>query len=209
MYCSRCGTWVPVGEAACARCGMERAAEHPADVARARDAYAAVEQARPAAPAVHYGGFWRRFAAWCVDGLVLFFPNAILRVVVGLPTPLSFRVLDDDLAGRAFAVTAIVTALYWVYCAGLESSRWQGSLGQLLFGLRVTDLRGGRISFGRATGRFFAHALSMLLCMTGYLFNLWNPRRQTLHDMVAGCLVVRAERVPDAAPGHANVAGEA
>ena len=194
MYCSRCGTWVPADEATCARCGMERGHEAPSAPAREAGPREPLVHARPVPPAtaaLRYAGFWRRFAASLVDGIVLFFPNAILRVLAGLPLPLSLHPLHDDQAGRSLAVTGIVTLIYWWYCARFESSRWQGTLGQQLLGLRITDVQGRRISFARATGRYFAQWLSMLLCGLGYLFNLWTSRRQTLHDMVAGCLCMR------------------
>jgi uncharacterized RDD family membrane protein YckC len=203
MYCSRCGTWVPAEEEACARCGMERGAETPSAPARE----ARMHEARTAAPApvaaaagLRYAGFWRRFAASFVDGLILFFPNAILRTLAGLPGPFSLHPLQDDQLGRALTMTATLTLIYWWYCARLESSHWQGTLGQQLLGLRVTDLAGRRISFARATGRYFAQWLSLLLCGLGYLFNLWTSRRQTLHDLVAGCVFVRPRETVAPAP---------
>lgn len=191
MYCSRCGTWVPAEAVACAACGLPRSEAPPA--APVREPAEALFVPPPAHRGVRYAGFWRRLAAMFVDGLVLFFPNAILRMLAGLPTPLSLHPLRDDLFGRALAVTATLTLIYWWYSARLESSRWQGTLGQQLLGLKVTDLHGRRISFLRATGRFFASSLSVLLCGFGYAFNLWTSRRQTLHDLVAGCVFVRPD----------------
>jgi uncharacterized RDD family membrane protein YckC len=199
MYCARCGTWVPAGEAACGRCGMEQVPQPPAP-ALAAEPLEGVTAAAVAAPAiVRYGGFWRRFASATVDGLILFFPDAILRVLAGLPSPLSLRALSEDQTGRSLGISLVMTLVWWWYCSRLESSRWQGTLGQQLLGMRVTDLSGRRISFLRATGRFFAQWLSVLLCGFGYLFNLWTSRRQTLHDLVAGCTLVRPEPVVHAA----------
>ncbi len=199
MYCSRCGTWVPAGAPVCPSCGTEQAGAPPSPPVRAVAAAAADVSPPAAAVAVRYGGFWRRFAAGCVDALVLFFPNAILRELSGLPSPLSLRPLPDDMLGRSLMMTAIMTLVTWWYCARLESSHWQGTLGQQLLGMRVTDLAGRRISFLRATARYFGQWLSLLLCGVGYLFNLWTSRRQTLHDIVAGCVIVR----PNAAALHA------
>lgn len=153
-------------------------------------AFAAPEyaHARAPEPALPYGGFWRRFVALILDATVLFFPQAILRVLLGLPV-FSY---DDEWGDRAaLTAEACGLALAVVYCATLEASGGQGSLGQQMMGLAVTDARGRRIGFGRALARQFAKVLSTLLCGIGYLLQLWNGKRQTLHDMICGCLVLR------------------
>jgi uncharacterized RDD family membrane protein YckC len=75
----------------------------------------------------------------------------------------------------------------------LESSPMQATLGKKICGLRVTDLNGERLSFGRATGRFFARIVSSIPCMIGYLFPFFTEKKQALHDMIAGTLVIRPE----------------
>ena len=191
MYCTRCGTWTPDSGGPCARCGEVMAVEP--------------EPSAPAAPAPRYAGFWRRLAAMFVDGLVLFFPDAIMRVTMGLPTAFSMHSLREDETGTLVSALAVSTAGWWLYCALLESSKWRGTLGQQLLGLRVGDREGRRISFARATARYFAQWLSAMLCGIGYLFNLWTQRRQTLHDMVAGCVLTVPG--PESVPGGVIVAG--
>ncbi|HTR96507.1 MAG TPA: RDD family protein [Candidatus Acidoferrales bacterium] len=138
-----------------------------------------------------YGGFWRRFAAGFVDLLVFLFPNAALRALIGLPSMLAPRPMEDADTARFIAMLAVGTLAGWLYCAGLESSRWQGTLGQQLLDLRVATLEGHRVSLARASARYFAQFFSYALCGTGFLFNLWTPRRQTLHDLLSGCVIVR------------------
>ena len=209
MYCSRCGTWTPDSSSTCARCGQSLAPQVPVvqgvEVVAAPPAEAAFIVA---APAVHFAGFWRRAAAMFVDGLLLFFPDAIVRTSLGLPTPFAMHTLRDDETGRLLAVLVAMTAVWWLYCALLESSHWRGTLGQQLMGVRVGDREGRRISFGRASVRYFAQWVSMVICGLGYLFNLWTPRRQTLHDMIAGCVLAVPEPEPVAgvvaAPGQSS-----
>jgi len=189
MFCAQCGQWLAEGDAACPRCGS------PAHGTAIAPLPAGATVAAPAPPPVRYAGFWRRFATMIVDGTVLFFPAAIVRVVMGgdawgLVTP-----LGEPAALRAGLLNVL---LGWLYCALFESSRTQGTLGQQLLGIRVCDDRLRRISFGRATGRHAAQWVSALLCGLGYLVNLWTRKRQTLHDLAAGCLLARAETLPDA-----------
>jgi len=77
----------------------------------------------------------------------------------------------------------------WLYEALMESSSRQATLGKMIFGMKVTDLSGNRISFARATGRYFAKWLSGLTLLIGYIIAGFTERKQALHDMLAGTLV--------------------
>ncbi len=77
----------------------------------------------------------------------------------------------------------------WLYEALMESSSRQATLGKMIFQMKVTDLSGSRISFARATGRYFAKWLSGLTLFIGYIIAGFTERKQALHDMVAGTLV--------------------
>lgn len=79
----------------------------------------------------------------------------------------------------------------WLYFSLMESSSSQGTVGKIVCGLRVTDTQGRRISFGRATGRYFAKILSALILLIGYLMVGWTRQKRGLHDFIAGTLVVR------------------
>ena len=72
----------------------------------------------------------------------------------------------------------------------MESSSKQGTVGKMILNLRVVDMLGNRISFGRATGRFFGKILSGLILNIGYIMAAFTEKKQALHDMLAGCLVI-------------------
>ena len=76
------------------------------------------------------------------------------------------------------------------YYVGLETSTKQGTWGKQIVGIKVTDLHGRRLTAGRALGRYFAHIVTALSFGIGMLMPLFTQKRQTLHDMIAGCLVV-------------------
>jgi len=80
----------------------------------------------------------------------------------------------------------------WLYFALMESSAWQATLGKRAVGIKVTDMEGGRISFGRATGRHFGKFVSALIFYIGFIMAGFTEKRQALHDIMAGCLVVKA-----------------
>jgi uncharacterized RDD family membrane protein YckC len=79
----------------------------------------------------------------------------------------------------------------WLYEAFMESSSYQATLGKMIFGMKVTDLDGKRISFERATGRHFAKWLSTMILFIGYIMVGFTERKQGLHDLLAGTLVLR------------------
>ena len=86
----------------------------------------------------------------------------------------------------------VVLVLSWLYFAGMESSEHQGTLGKMALGLVVTDMNGLRISFARASGRFFAKIITGLVPLyIGYIMAGFTEKKQALHDMIASCLVLR------------------
>lgn len=139
-----------------------------------------MNDAGPVIDRAAYAGFWRRFAAYAIDYAVLFLASALLGAVA---TEL------DALPEAAPQLSAVALACYLLYCALLESSRWQATLGKLALGIKVTGLHGERIGFGRAVARFVARLLSVLTLCLGYLLIAITKRRQGLHDLVAGTLV--------------------
>jgi Predicted membrane protein/domain len=125
-----------------------------------------------------YAGFWRRTAAYAIDGLVLLAPAWIIGYVLRDNPVLVF-------IGQA--------VLYWLYTAFLESGALQATLGKKLFGTKVTDVQGERISFMRASGRYFAMFVSALILGIGFLMAAFTAKKQALHDIMAGCLVLRSQ----------------
>jgi hypothetical protein len=75
-----------------------------------------------------------------------------------------------------------------------------------MVGLKVTDLNGNRISFGRASGRHFSKFLSMFIIFIGYFMAGWTKQKQGLHDKMASCLVVRSAGIMDANIHVSNLA---
>lgn len=79
----------------------------------------------------------------------------------------------------------------WIYFAGMESSARQATLGKSAMGLVVTGIDGNRISFLRATGRYFAKWLSAVILLIGYIMAAFTARKQALHDIIASTLVLK------------------
>lgn len=208
MYCCRCGIRATDSETICSNCGAALAVSNEDDLPAFASAALGPSAAEMSAQLASYGGFWRRLAGMLVDGALLFFPQAIFRVLLGLEV---FPIIDSWDDGRVQLAQAASLLLAFTYGVFMESSRAQGTLGQQLLGLRVTDTQGHRISPARALARHLAKFVSMLLCGIGYLLQLWTARRQTLHDLIASCVIVRVREhdAPHPAPAGPYLAGPA
>lgn len=79
----------------------------------------------------------------------------------------------------------------WLYWTVFESSSWQATPGKRMLGLRVTDMDGNRIGFGRANARYWSKILSFLILLIGFLMVAFTRRKQGLHDLIASTLVLR------------------
>lgn len=140
-----------------------------------------------------FAGFWLRFAAFVIDYFLLMFLNYVVAGALSLQMPVLFRHARSPFAmvffmgGESFALN---TAIGWLYYALMESSRYQATLGKVALGLAVTDLSGNRITFGRATGRYFAKFLSYVLYI-GFIMIGVTEKKQGLHDIIAGTFVIR------------------
>jgi len=96
------------------------------------------------------------------------------------------------LMGFVFLLATASLVLTWLYHALMESSEWQATLGKKALGLVVTDMAGQRVSFARSTGRHFGKIITnMVPLFIGYIMAGFTAKKQALHDMLAGCLVLR------------------
>jgi uncharacterized RDD family membrane protein YckC len=196
VFCPRCGAALPEAAAFCPSCGAATALAPGPPAVGAGLPFSAPD---PAASATRpYGGFWRRFWAYALDGIILNVVGLPLGILLGVPWA-SLNMDSDRFAAEWFAAylgglmmfAFLGLLLSWLYAALLHSSARQATLGQMALGLKVTDLHGRRLSFARATGRFFATTITNLTFLIGYVIAAFTARKQTLHDMIAGTLVVR------------------
>jgi len=140
-----------------------------------------------------YGGFWVRVLAYIIDYMILQFASGVLMAVLLAVVVGSGGVNDNAVGVGVFSIYGLMLVGNWLYFAILESSRWQGTPGKQALKLVVTDENGDRISFGRATGRYFAKILSAMIMLVGFMMVGWTQRKQGLHDMICGTLVQKAD----------------
>lgn len=157
---------------------------------------------------VKYAGFWLRFAAYIIDqfvigiaGLILAVPFIVAIVAFGINLSVMNSASDffdqggwmmiSGIIGLIVLVALLSVVMKWLYYALMESSKYGGTLGKMAVSIKVVDLEGNRISFGRATGRYFSRIITNMTLLIGYILAGVTQKKQALHDMIASCLVIR------------------
>jgi eukaryotic-like serine/threonine-protein kinase len=147
----------------------------------------------PVPPTIHtpktlanfeYAGFWRRLVADLIDEVILIVTSFLLT-----QTQSSSLSTNEDLQGALFIFFYIFIAAG--YGPGLESSSLQATVGKKAMGIIVTNLNGHKISFSQAFARHLSKFISYLTFGIGYLMVGFTKKRQTLHDQIASCLVIK------------------
>jgi uncharacterized RDD family membrane protein YckC len=147
---------------------------------------------------VSYAGFWKRVAAYLIDAIIL----SVMELLILLPflglLGIGLFTTDMEDLSTGFILALITTYLGaivltfmcgWLYFAILETMK-QATPGKMIVGIKVTDMNGNAITFGRATGRYFAKIISSLTFGVGYIMTAFTQQKQALHDIISGCLVV-------------------
>jgi uncharacterized RDD family membrane protein YckC len=170
VSCSECGKQVSDKASNCTNCGC------PVEVSSKN----AVEVKH------NYAGFAKRVIASIIDVSITLVVGAFIGYIIGIvfeSKGFSLRAIG--------AISSIVGAILgWLYYSLMESSERQATIGKASIGIIVTDLQGNRISFGKATGRYLGKIISSITFCIGYLMVFFTKKKQGLHDLVAGTLVV-------------------
>ena len=150
-----------------------------------------------------YAGFWKRFLALIIDGIIIWVIQAF--VIVPLLGVLGFTMFTsmpdmsdpDEAAGMIGALIAAIGAV-WIliitiqvlYNTFFEASKFQATPGKMALGIIVTDTNGVKLDFTKALIRNLCKIISSFTMLIGYIIAGFTAKKQALHDMIAGTLVV-------------------
>jgi len=167
---------------------LEAGAQAEAELAPAADA------AGGASEAGHYGGFWLRGMAALVDA-ILAGGLALLAGAGAIVAAAGGGVLAGGLDVRTefVAVAAALLAAAGVSLAyhALFTGSWGQTPGKMVFGLTVAQADGGLPTYGQAAWRWTASWVALGLLGVGLLMIAVTRRKQGLHDLLAGTVVLR------------------
>ena len=162
MFCPNCGKQNDERAVYCQVCG---ATLHPNSVPTGTSVV----------QATIYAGFWARFVAIIIDGVIVAVGSGLIGAITH---------------GIGFVFSLV---LPWLYEAFMMSSEWQATVGKRAMSIAVTGINGSRISFARATGRHFAKWISFCTLGIGFIMAAFTAKKQALHDMIAETLVVNKQ----------------
>ncbi len=139
----------------------------------------------------NYAGFWIRVLAYIIDTIILALVGGVLGAMFGISMLGFSSVLSDPTGGAELLMNLVSIIIGVAYFAVMESSTWQATLGKKALGLVVTDVSGNRISLMRGVGRYFAKIISAIILLIGFIMVAFTERKQGLHDIIAGTLVLK------------------
>ena len=154
----------------------------------------------------NYAGFWLRLVAVIIDGIIigclqsLVFVPLLAAVGLGIAGNMENMDMQDtgDMVGMLGVIVAAASA-YWLlamciqifYYTLMESSKFQGTLGKMALGIKVTDMNGEKLDFVKAFVRNLCKIISNFTLLIGYIMAGFTEKKQALHDMIASTLVVK------------------
>lgn len=136
---------------------------------------------------MRYAGFWIRFAAVFIDGLVC--------GVITVPLNIWFQVIMAQIGTNEAVIPLVIAiyvcmllipALYMIFMHG----KYGATLGKKAVGIKVVMSDGSPITYGRATGRYFAYLLSGLIIYIGYIMAGFDDEKRALHDRMCNTRVI-------------------
>lgn len=153
-----------------------------------------------------YAGFWLRFVAYIIDYIIIYVVQSFIFIpVLGL-LGITFaanvgnveNMSDAEalgmfgsmmaVAGATALLTTVIAILYWSL---MESSKFQATVGKLALGLKVTDMEGKNLDLTKSLIRNVCKIISGMIIFIGYIMAGFTEKKQGLHDIIAGTLVVK------------------
>jgi len=197
-YCSQCGQPSPLDQLArfgdtlvCPNCKNSY-------VQKLREGVA------PFRPAFEYAGFWIRFVAALIDGIILAVASSavqllllgsVIRPFANMREPMP---PDQALAAMGaimgtLLASVLVSMVIGATYEGFFISRVGATPGKMVLGLKVVRPNGGPVSLGRAFGRYFAKWLSYMALCIGFIIVGFDAEKRAMHDMIVDTRVVKAD----------------
>ncbi|MDH2333969.1 RDD family protein [Paenibacillus polymyxa] len=149
-----------------------------------------------------YAGFWKRTLAYIIDSLILWFVFLIIGLIwfviraLGdwVPSPAESSLLSDGspyiFTMKTIGQTLLNWGAIWLYYALMESSKCKATVGKLALGIVVVDEFNHKLSFGRASARYWSKLISVIILFVGFIMAAFTARKQALHDLIARTYVV-------------------
>ena len=136
---------------------------------------------------MHYGGFWIRFAARFIDGIILWVAQMVVSMLGGAVA----AVLGE---AASVMMRLLIPILQWAIAISYATffvGRFAATPGKMACGLRVIVSDGSRVSYLRAFARYWADMLSMFTLFIGHIMAAFDREKRALHDHICNTRVIR------------------
>lgn len=184
VFCSECGNRFPPGDViqyngvnVCAAC-------KPVFVQKLREGV-------HVGSSMEYAGFWIRFGAAFLDGIITGVAGMLIGAVIGgimgaiMGMHGGVNILAIQLVAMAFGF--VFRLAYYTFFVG----KYGATPGKMACKIKVVNADGTQVSYAKAAGRFLAYIVSSIILCIGYLMMLWDDERRTLHDRICDTRVIR------------------
>lgn len=132
--------------------------------------------------------FLERLGARLIDLIIIavlcFSLVVIPLVIVKIVSGIEFSESQWNMLGLAIA---------WFYYGLLQSGKNQSTIGQRILRIKILSLDGSQVCFATASLRYFLNWLNILTIFIGYILFFFSNKKQCLHDLLSGCVVVKKE----------------
>ena len=140
--------------------------------------------------AMRYAGFWLRFGAALVDGIILIVVNTGVQLVFVFFMGQSLGTPADSAGLILFLGLYIIQLAIGISYETILIGKYGATLGKMACKIKVVTADGGRVSYLRAFGRYFAKFLSGVILLIGYIMAAFDPERRALHDRICNTRVL-------------------
>ena len=184
-------------QSVCSECGQAFAED---DMIRFEDAWVCatckpifvqkIKEGVSVAGAMEYAGFWVRFGALLIDGIIMWIVNMVIGVPLGLVGATSLEQPAVMVVTQLFIVLLqfIIPAVYDTWFVG----KYAATPGKMACKIKVVTADAGQVSYARALGRHFAKWISGITLGIGYLMAAFDEQKRSLHDRICDTRVIRA-----------------
>jgi uncharacterized RDD family membrane protein YckC len=159
------------------------------------------EGVAPIQPLFRYAGFWIRFVAALIDGIIMGVAGSAVQLLLLGKAYRPFIGMRQDMppdqAMAAFgalmgtlALSMLVSVVIQAAYEGFFISRVGATPGKMVLSLKVIRPNGGPITLGRAIGRYFAKWLSSITFGIGYIIAGFDAEKRAMHDMIVDTRVI-------------------
>jgi uncharacterized RDD family membrane protein YckC len=191
------------GQAVCSECGRTFPEEEMISFENAKVCAGCkpvfiqkIKEGMSVAGIMEYAGFWIRFGAIFIDGIIMWAVQMVVYSVIGIITAAVMPSMPGKSSYPSFFIISqvMITLLSFVISAAYDIwfvGRFGATPGKMACKIKIVTDDGEKVSYSRALGRYFAKWISSMILGIGFLMAAFDDEKRTLHDRICETRVIR------------------